>query len=88
MPVRLAAIVTSLSIVSLAGQAPAATRSVHDGVYTVNQALKGAALYRRFCEPCHGADLLGGAAPLPGRRPGVVPSLRGGEFAAKYALMN
>jgi quinoprotein glucose dehydrogenase len=54
-------------------QAPAASpgkglRSVWDGVYTAEQARRGAAVYHQTCVSCHGAQLEGGetAGPLVG----------------------
>ena len=44
---------------SLVAQAPAAKRSVWDGVYTDAQARRGETQYGRSCEQCHGADLSG-----------------------------
>jgi mono/diheme cytochrome c family protein len=46
----------------------AATRSVWDGVYTVEQAKRGEETYKRFCGQCHGSMLTGGetASPLTG----------------------
>lgn len=51
-----------------ARQAAEQSRSVWDGVYTIEQANRGQALYRRECAPCHGTDLNGGeeATPLAG----------------------
>ena len=45
-----------------AGQAPAAKRSIKDGVYTEVQANRGEREYGRTCEHCHGAGLEGDAA--------------------------
>jgi len=52
---------------SIGAQAP---RSVWDGVYTEEQAKRGAALYFERCVHCHGATLAGavdGAASLTGQ---------------------
>jgi cytochrome c5 len=38
-----------------------ASRSVWDGVYSEEQAKRGAALYGRECARCHGTDLTGAA---------------------------
>jgi len=43
---------------SLRAQAPA---SIWDGVYTLEQAKRGEALYKRECAPCHGDALEGNA---------------------------
>ncbi|MGH9312671.1 MAG: c-type cytochrome [Vicinamibacterales bacterium] len=44
------------------------SRSVWDGVYTPEQAKRGAAVYHQYCASCHGAQLEGGesAGPLVG----------------------
>jgi mono/diheme cytochrome c family protein len=44
------------------------TRSVWDGVYTEEQATRGAAVYEQECSSCHGEDLAGRdeAPPLSG----------------------
>jgi cytochrome c len=55
-------------LVSALGSQPA--RSVWDGVYTEEQAKRGAALYFERCVHCHGATLSGavdGAASLTGQ---------------------
>jgi mono/diheme cytochrome c family protein len=47
----------------------AQNRTVWDGVYTDEQALRGEALYEEHCVRCHGANLQGngeGANPLTG----------------------
>ena len=61
-----AAVVWLASIVVAAQSAP--TRSVLDGVYTEEQAARGAAIYREQCRACHGAALEGeeSAPPLAG----------------------
>lgn len=46
-----------------AGQAPPASRSVNDGVYTAEQAKRGADLYEARCNFCHGARLEGDSGP-------------------------
>jgi len=58
-----------------ADQAPAATRSVVDGVYTEAQARRGAETYSASCSSCHGGDLGGD---------GFAPPLAGGEFASNW----
>ena len=43
------------------------TRTIRDGVYTVEQAARGQKLYAAICIRCHGEDLLGAnARPLAG----------------------
>jgi cytochrome c len=51
------------------------SRSVWDGVYTSEQASRGAALYARECESCHGTALTGGES---------APPLTGGEFFSNW----
>ena len=51
----------------VARQAP----SVWDGIYTAEQAERGAPLYQQSCAECHGPDLAGGE---------MSPGLVGGEF--------
>ena len=51
------------------------TRSVWDGVYTEDQAKRGAAVYAKECAACHGADLNGGES---------APPLVGGSFLSNW----
>jgi mono/diheme cytochrome c family protein len=51
------------------------TRSVWDGVYTQEQAKRGAGLFDRECAGCHGPAGAGG---------GMAPALVGGAFSANY----
>jgi S-disulfanyl-L-cysteine oxidoreductase SoxD len=51
------------------------SRSVWDGVYTEEQAKRGAALYGRDCASCHGSDLSGADE---------VPALSGPTFLANW----
>jgi len=51
------------------------TRSVWDGVYTSEQAERGAALYANNCASCHGSALGGGES---------APPLTGGEFSSNW----
>jgi cytochrome c len=51
------------------------SRSVWDGVYTGEQAKRGAALYGKECATCHGAALNGGES---------APPLTGGEFFSNW----
>ncbi len=51
------------------------TRSVWDGVYTSEQADRGAALYAANCASCHGSALTGGES---------APPLTGGEFFSNW----
>ncbi len=51
------------------------SRSVWDGVYTAEQAKRGATLYANECASCHGAALNGGES---------APPLTGGEFFSNW----
>ena len=53
----------SVLYTSVGAQAPAA-KSANDGVYTVEQAKRGEALYKEQCATCHG-DNLEGSGPMP-----------------------
>jgi S-disulfanyl-L-cysteine oxidoreductase SoxD len=57
-----------LLIAVIGGLAAQAPRSVWDGVFTEDQAKRGAELYTEHCETCHGSELTGGesAPPLTG----------------------
>ena len=57
---------------ALAGQT---MRSQWDGVYSLEQARRGEALYAEHCAACHGPDLTGGE---------MAPALAGTEFAANW----
>lgn len=50
-----------------------AAKTIWDGVYTEEQATRGAAAYEEHCSTCHLADLAGGGD-------GIAPSLAGEEF--------
>ena len=63
-------------IILMAGMLAAqASRSVWDGVYTAEQAARGAALYANACASCHGTALGGGES---------APPLTGGEFSSNW----
>jgi mono/diheme cytochrome c family protein len=51
------------------------SKSVWDGVYTAEQAKRGAALYAANCASCHGLGLTGGES---------APPLTGGEFLSNW----
>jgi cytochrome c len=55
-------------VVARAQEGASTSRSVWDGVYTEEQAKRGAEMYRKECASCHGDTLVGGggAAPLAG----------------------
>lgn len=60
---------------ALPQEAPAASRSVWDGVYTDAQMKRGDAIYVRECSTCHGATLKGGEGS---------PALTGPDFSASW----
>ena len=51
-------------------------RTVWDGIYTQEQAERGAGLYEEWCASCHASDLSGGD---------VAPGLVGGEFVWNWS---
>src|SRR4051812_28970385 len=61
-------------ISTLTGQ-DKAPQSVWDGIYTVEQAVKGEASYTEACASCHGEKLEG---------QGQAPPLAGSEFASNW----
>jgi S-disulfanyl-L-cysteine oxidoreductase SoxD len=52
------------------------SRTVWDGVYTAEQAKRGAMLYADNCATCHGLALTGGES---------APPLTGGEFLSNWS---
>jgi mono/diheme cytochrome c family protein len=62
----------TIYIYSQADQAPA---SVWEGVYTAEQAARGASAYTQSCSACHGSDLTGIDEASP---------LRGGQFTSDF----
>ena len=64
------AVIGMLAVCS-AGVVARQARSVWDGVYTAEQALRGAPLYQQSCAECHGPEMSGGE---------MSPGLVGGEF--------
>lgn len=63
------------SLLVMTGVARAQPPFNQEGLYTVQQADRGEALYRRECERCHAPDLAGGK---------VVPEMVGQTFAARW----
>ena len=63
--------------VALAEQAaaPAGAKSIWDGVFTAEQAERGAAAYKTACSECHGGDLMGD---------GFAPALSGADFQGNW----
>jgi cytochrome c len=87
MRAALIGVIALLTTVLTAQTQSPPTHSIRDGVYSDEQAQRGASDYVSYCASCHGADLLGGANPNSTAKVLVVPSLRGGEFVAKYTRM-
>ena len=51
------------------------TKSVWDGIYTAEQAKRGAPLYSEQCASCHGPELMGGE---------MAPPLASGDFLSGW----
>ena len=51
------------------------TKSVWDGIYTVEQAKRGSPLYSEQCASCHGPELMGGE---------MAPPLASGDFLSGW----
>lgn len=66
----------AFALVSAGGQSPA---SVWDGVYSEEQAARGAALYQTQCASCHGDKMQG---------KGQTPPLAGADFIMNWDGMN
>ena len=64
----IAGVITAGAACAVGAQTGGGQRSVREGVYTAQQAQRGAAVYARECAECHGATLKedDGAAPLAG----------------------
>jgi S-disulfanyl-L-cysteine oxidoreductase SoxD len=69
------AIATIGALAALGTLAAQTSRSVWDGIYTQEQAKRGATAYSERCARCHGADLSGGDA---------VPALAGTDFLSTW----
>ena len=70
----------ALALIWVAGLSHSAVRaeqskSVWDGVFTKEQAERGAAAYKTACSECHGNDLAGD---------GFAPALAGSEFMGNW----
>lgn len=60
-----------------------ATQTVWDGVYTEQQAERGAVIYRQACRKCHFADL-SGAGDAGATAGEVAPGLAGVAFSSRW----
>ena len=69
--------IIALAAITAAGTASAqmASRSIWQGVYSTEQATRGAAVYAARCAACHGVSLNG---------TGEAPGLVGGEFVSHW----
>ena len=65
----------AIALVMFASAFAQATKSVWAGVYTSEQATRGAAVYRSTCAECHGDDLEGRES---------APPLAGGAFGQRW----
>ncbi|OYU15872.1 MAG: class I cytochrome c [Alphaproteobacteria bacterium PA4] len=74
MAARAVLLATGL-VLAGAALAQAAPRSVWQGIYSEEQAQRGAQVYNQRCAACHGAALNG---------TGEAPGLTGGEFVSHY----
>jgi S-disulfanyl-L-cysteine oxidoreductase SoxD len=74
---KLRVVFGGLAILWLAGvtQFSAQSKSVWDGVFTKEQAERGAAAYKTACSECHGGDLGGD---------GFAPALAGADFMGNW----
>lgn len=72
---RLAVALLSAALATTAAAAAGQGRTVWDGVYTADQARRGAEVYERSCAECHGAELGGGD---------MAPGLVGVEFVYNW----
>jgi S-disulfanyl-L-cysteine oxidoreductase SoxD len=67
---------TGILLLSASAQTAAPTRTTVDGVYSADQAKRGAALYQKLCSSCHGEE-------LEGRGP--APTLSGDAFVGQWS---
>ena len=86
MLVRAHALVLVLSATVLLNAAQEATQTVGDGVYTEEQAERGAVIYRQACRKCHFADL-SGAGDAGATAGEVAPGLVGLAFSSRWTTL-
>ncbi len=72
---RTACLRTTSLLAGIALAGAQTSRSVWDGVYTADQARRGAELYQSNCASCHGTALGGGES---------APPLTGGDFFSNW----
>lgn len=77
MRIRIAVLVLMGAWIAAAGHAVvrAQQKSVWDGVFSAEQADRGAAAYKESCSECHGGDLMGD---------GFAPALTGADFQSNW----
>jgi S-disulfanyl-L-cysteine oxidoreductase SoxD len=73
--IALAIVAAGLSV-GVSPQAP--RKTVWDGVYTADQAMRGQALYKTHCGYCHRDDLIGGGSEAG------APALKGPIFTIRW----
>ena len=68
---------TCATLVAIAGlqMAQAQAKSINEGVFTAEQATRGAALYKEQCAACHGEDMKGND---------IMPGLAGDGFMMNW----
>ena len=71
-----AAAAAGIAIIIASGAAGAQDKTVWDGVYTADQAVRGETAYEQECATCHLADLLGD---------GIAPALTGAAFDFRWS---
>lgn len=78
IPRRIACILCAAVAVAAALAPPAAAqdRTINDGVYTPEQAIRGRAAYRAQCAACHASNLFGGE---------MAPGLKGAGFIGGWS---
>lgn len=69
----------ALGLVFVFGAAAQARKTIADGVYSEEQARRGAAIYAEHCSSCHAPDLTG---------LDQAPPLAGGEFVADWNTLS
>ena len=74
--VRAAAAAAGIALLSLSAAVGAQEKTVWDGVYTEEQAVRGETTYEQECATCHLADLLGD---------GIAPALTGAAFDFRWS---
>jgi len=62
-PTSLLVLAALVWVIAETADAQSGSRSVWDGVYTQEQAARGATLYGQYCAGCHGPTLLGADGP-------------------------